>query len=103
LIQFYVLFYAYPFCCLPEIRQRATGKSSIVFKNNLIYFNLAYTGVDKSKNKIGNLSQWLGIKNTPGVNSLRKISAKKKNVTCGYNLSNLSNKDFFANNVTNRA
>ena len=58
----------------------------LFFKDNLIHFNPAHAGVDQSKIQIGSRSQWLGIKDAPNTNSLRYISAKKKNVTWGYNI-----------------
>ena len=58
----------------------------LFFKDNLIHFNPAHAGVDPSKIQIGSRSQWLGIKDAPNTNSLRYISAKKKNVTWGYNI-----------------
>ncbi len=58
----------------------------LFFKDNLVHFNPAHTGVDGSKIQISSRSQWLGIKNAPNTNSLRYISGKKKNVTWGYNI-----------------
>lgn len=70
-----------PFNCIGQ------QKSHILFiKDNLIHFNPAHAGVDESKIQVGSRSQWLGVKNAPRVNSLRYISAKKKNVTWGYNI-----------------
>ena len=71
----------YPKLCRGQQRSHL-----LFFKDNLIHFNPAHAGVDESKIQIGSRSQWLGIKNAPRVNSLRYISAKKKNVTWGYNM-----------------
>jgi len=70
-----------PFKCIGQQKSHL-----LFFKDNLIHFNPAHAGVDESKIQIGSRSQWLGIKNAPRVNSLRYISAKKKNVTWGYNI-----------------
>tara|TARA_B100001057_G_C22811938_1_gene935771 strand:- start:646 stop:1554 length:909 start_codon:yes stop_codon:yes gene_type:complete len=71
---------------LPKLILGQQRSHLLFFKDNLIHFNPAHAGVDESKIQIGSRSQWLGIKNAPRVNSLRYISAKKKNVTWGYNI-----------------
>jgi type IX secretion system PorP/SprF family membrane protein len=69
------------------ISTRGQQRSHLLFfKDNIIHFNPSHAGVNPSKIQIGSRSQWLGIKNAPRVNSLRYISAKKKNVTWGYNM-----------------
>tara|TARA_B100000900_G_scaffold348417_1_gene314150 strand:- start:886 stop:1839 length:954 start_codon:yes stop_codon:yes gene_type:complete len=85
-IKIYLVNIVFVFIFLPKLILGQQRSHLLFFKDNLIHFNPAHAGVDESKIQIGSRSQWLGIKNAPRVNSLRYISAKKKNVTWGYNI-----------------
>ena len=86
MIKIYLVNIVFVFIFLPKLILGQQRSHLLFFKDNLIHFNPAHAGVDESKIQIGSRSQWLGIKNAPRVNSLRYISAKKKNVTWGYNI-----------------
>jgi len=85
-IKIYLIVIVFVFIFLPKLIFGQQRSHLLFFKDNLIHFNPAHAGVNESKIQIGSRSQWLGVKNAPRVNSLRYISAKKNNVTWGYNL-----------------
>lgn len=58
----------------------------LFFKDNLVHFNPAHSGVDGRKIQLSSRSQWIGIEDAPANNSLSYISKTKKNVTWGYHI-----------------